>query len=355
MKEVFFTHGHLERIKRDVASGREPFAAAYAEMVKNAETALDQEALTVTRKGPGEHEYWTDSPYGGWNKVDGGPDKRDGEINPQADRGDYYAAIALDNAVRNLGLGYVFEGREDYAEKAVSLIRTWCLDPKTYMTPSLTNEQSPIELFITIPGIFLGGGLCEKSTAWKAGEWDAWLDWVKAFTVSVTERPFTNNFANWKNVLVSISAIVQDDPELLEHSFQAWRDLIPDQVGEDGHLTREIGRTKSLNYSTYGLNAMIQVAVIAEKRGVDLFGYTLDDGRGIERVLDFHVLYVVDSEAWPYEQISPYKGDNIALFELAHSWRQKDTYRAAVEKFGRPMFEHRVAGPVTLTNGVAFG
>ena len=73
-------------------------------MVKNAETALDQEALTVTRKGPGEHDYWTDSPYGGWNKVDGGPDSRDGQINPQADRGDYYAAIALDNAVRNLGL-----------------------------------------------------------------------------------------------------------------------------------------------------------------------------------------------------------------------------------------------------------
>ena len=251
-------------------------------------------------------------------------------------------------------MGYVFEGREDFAEKAVALIKTWCLAAKTHMTPTLTNGQSPIELFITIPGMFLGGGLCEKSTAWKPGEWDAWLDWVSTFTRSVTEKTFTNNFANWKNVLVSISAIVQDDPKLLKQSFDDWKALIPDQVGNDGHLTREIGRTKSLNYSTYGLNAMVQVATIAEKHGVDLFGYKLINGRGIELVLDYHAPYVVDSEAWPYEQILPYTGDNIALFELAFAWKQKHAYRNAIEKFGRPMFEDRIAGPVTLTHGVAF-
>ena len=355
MKEVFFKNSDLDRIKREVKGDKEPFVLAYAEMVRNAEEALGQEPVTVTRKGAGRHEYWTDSPYGGWNKVDGGVDNRDGQINPQADRGDYYAAIALDNAVRNLGLGYVFEGRDEFAEKAVSLIRTWCLDSETCMRPELTNGQSPIELFITIPGMFLGGGLCDTSSAWQAGEWDAWLDWVKAFTTSVTEREFTNNFANWKNVLVAISAIVQDDSILLREGFDNWKALIPEQVGEDGHLTREIGRTKSLNYSTYGLNAMIQTAVIAEKQGVDLFGYKLEDGRGLEQVLDYHTPFVVDPDSWPYEQITPYKGDNIALFELAFSWNQKDSYRRAVEKWGRPMFEHRIMGPVTLTHGVAFG
>lgn len=354
MKEIFFTKEDVDRVKREVKGGKEPFVSAYAEMIGNAENALGQEPLTVSGRGPDRHEYWTDSPYGGWNKVDGGPDKRDGQINPQADRGDYYAAIALDNAVRNLGLGYVFEGRDEFAEKAVSLIRSWCLDPERYMTPELTNGQSPIELFITIPGMFLGGGLCETSPAWKVGEWDAWLDWVRSFTISVTQREFVNNFANWKNVLVAVSAIVQDDSSLLRDCFECWKALIPDQVGEDGHLTREIGRTKSLDYSTYGLNAMIQTAVIAEKHGVDLFGYRLEDGRGLERVLDYHAPYVVDPGQWPFEQIAPYKGDNIALFELAYAWKQEDGYRQAIEKWGRPMFEHRIMGPVTLTHGVAF-
>lgn len=349
MREIFFKQEDIPRIKARVEAGDEPWASAYVQAMELADKAMGQEPVTVTRKGPGRHEYWTDSPYGGWNKVDGGKDTRDGQINPQADRGDYYAAIALENAVRDLGIGYVFTREEQYAEKAVSLMRTWCLDPETYMAPELTNGQSPIELFVTIPGMFYGGGLCEGATAWKSGEWEAWLGWVGDFTESVTEREFTNNFANWRVVLLAISAILRDDDAGLNAAFDAWRALIPDQVAEDGHLVREIGRTKSLDYSTYALNAMVLTATIAGLHGVDLYGYEVE-GKSLERVLDYHAPYVVDADGWPYEQIAPYKGDNIALFELAYAWKAKASYGSAVEKWGRPMYEHRIGGPVTLTN-----
>ncbi|HAA76621.1 TPA: hypothetical protein DCE37_16025 [Candidatus Latescibacteria bacterium] len=351
MKEIFFGQDDLARIQCEVEAGNEPWAAAFAHAMELAKKAMDQEPVTVTRKGPGRHEYWTDSPYGGWNKVDGGKDTRDGQINPQADRGDYYAAIALENAVRDLGIAYVFTDDEQYAEKAVSLIRTWCLDSETYMSPELTNGQSPIELFVTIPGMFYGGGLCERSSAWASGEWDAWLDWVDAFSKSVTSREFTNNFANWKAALFAISAIVRSNDAELDEAFQGWRDLIPDQVADGGHLTREIGRTKSLDYSTYALNVMVLTASIAVRRGGDLFTANID-GKGLEQVLDFHAPFVVDAEAWPYEQIAPYKGDNIALYELAYAWQQKPEYKAAIDKWDRPMYEHRIGGPVTLTNGI---
>ncbi|MBS11365.1 MAG: hypothetical protein CME19_07170 [Gemmatimonadetes bacterium] len=351
MKDIFFGQDDLARVKREVEAGNEPWVTAYTHAMELADKALSQEPVTVTRKGPGRHEYWTDSPYGGWNKVDGGKDTRDGQINPQADRGDYYAAIALENAVRDLGIAYVFSDDEQYAEKAVSLIRTWCLNSETYMSPELTNGQSPIELFVTIPGMFYGGGLCENSSAWSNGEWDAWLDWVDAFSKSVTAREFTNNFANWKVVLLAISAIVRSNDAELGEAFQMWRDLIPDQVADDGHLVREIGRTKSLDYSTYALNAMVLTASIAARRGVDLFTEDVD-GKGLEQVLDYHAPFVVDAEAWPYEQIAPYKGDNIALYEQAYAWQQKSEYKAAIDKWDRPMYEHRIGGPVTLTNGV---
>ena len=71
-------------------------------------------------------------------------------------------------------------------------------------------------------------------------------------------------------------------------------------------------------------------------------------------MLDYHAPYVVDPGQRTYEQIAPYKGDNIALFELAYAWKQRGSYRQAIEKWGRPMFEHRIMGPVTLTHGVAF-
>ena len=352
MKEIFFGQDDVLRIKREVEAGNEPYASAYKHVVELASKAMEQEPVTVTCKGPDRHEYWTDSPYGGWKKADGTTETRDGQINPDSDRGDYYAAIALENAVRDLGIAYVFEQDEQYADKAVALIRTWCLSSETYMTPELTNGQSPIELFVTIPGMFYGGGLCESASAWQPGEWDAWLDWVSKFTTSVTEREFTNNFANWKVVLMAISAIVRDDVSDLNCAFDEWRGLVPDQVADDGHLKREIGRTKSLNYSTYAVNAMVLTAAIAARRGVDLYGYSID-GLSLEMVLDYHAPYVVNSEAWPYEQIVPYKGYNIALFELAYAWKQKETYRQAIERWERPMYEHRIGGPITLTNGLA--
>lgn len=351
MIEIFFGQDDVTRIKSDIESGKEPWASAYSDAKARAEKALGQEHVTVTRKGPGRHEYWTDAPYRGWSKVDGGKDTRDGQINPKADRGDYYAAIALENAVRDLGIAYVFDGDEKYAKKAVGLIRTWCLDSETYMSPELTNGQSPIELFVTIPGMFYGAGLCHDSSVWNDGEWDAFLDWVTQFTHSVGEREFTNNFANWQNVLLAIAALLREDGHALQDAFERWRAFIPDQVGEDGHLTREIGRTKALDYSTYALNAMVLTATIAARKDVDLFGYEVD-GKSLEKVLDYHAPYVVNLDSWPYEQIAPFKGANMALYELAYSRNSKPAYAAAVEKWGRPMYEDRIGGPVTLTNGI---
>lgn len=104
---LFFDGERLDQIKAHVAAGDEPWATAHAAMVANADKALEQPVVTV--QGGGPHIYRTQSPYGGWQKVDAsGPDTRDGQINPQADRSDYYAAIAMDNAVRNLGLGWAF-------------------------------------------------------------------------------------------------------------------------------------------------------------------------------------------------------------------------------------------------------
>ncbi|NOX76666.1 MAG: hypothetical protein GXP17_08690 [Gammaproteobacteria bacterium] len=60
---------------------------------------------------------------------------RDGQINPNADRGDYEAAIKLGDAVQDLGLAYAFTGEAKYADKAIGLIRGWSLDSTTRMKP----------------------------------------------------------------------------------------------------------------------------------------------------------------------------------------------------------------------------
>jgi hypothetical protein len=309
----------------------------------------------VTRKGAGRHDYWTDPPYRGWNKVDkSGADVRDGQINPESDRGDYMAAIALDNAVRNLGLAYAFTGDAVYAKKVVELLRVWCVDEKTYMEPKLTNGQSHIELYITMPGMIYGGFLVLESGVWDGGVQKRWLDWVRAFSENARGVTHKNNFENWRLVLLSTVGVTLGDQTLLDEVFTQWRSIIDWQMSPEGWMVHETGRTKSLDYSTYALNAMSLTAELARQQGVDLYGYTLDDGRGLEFTLDHHAPFVIHPETWPHEQIAPYKGDNAAIFELAYARFQKPEYKAAIEKWGRPMFEKRIAGPVTLTHGVAF-
>lgn len=352
---MFVSKEEIAAIQKRVRDGQEPWQSAYVQMVNTAERALEQEPVTVTRKGKGRHEYWTDPPYRGWSQVDStGPDSRDGQINPEADRGDYMAAIALDNAVRNLGLAYAFTGEEHYAQKAIELLRVWCVDEKTHMEPALTNGQSPIELYITMPGMIYGGYLVLNYDGWDGGIRKGWLDWVRAFSNNVREAEHKNNFENWRLVLLSTAAVTLNEGALLSQVFDRWRSIIDWQMSLEGWMVHEIGRTKSVDYSTYALNAMSQTAEIARQQGVDLYGYKLDDGRGLEFTLDHHAPYVVHPETWPHKQIAPYKGDNAAIFELAYTRFQKPEYKAVIERWGRPMFEKRIMGPVTLTHGMAF-
>lgn len=352
---MFINQERIAEIRKCVQGGLEPWLSAYVKLMADADRALEQAPVTVTRKGDGRHDYWTDPPYRGWSKVDkSGPDARDGQINPESDRGDYMAAIALDNSVRHLGLAYAFTNDAVYAKKAVELLQVWCVNEKTYMEPKLTNGQSPIELYITMPGMIYGGYWVLDSGVWDSGMRAGWLEWVRAFSDQVRGAEHKNNFENWRLVLLATAGVVLKDQALLNEVFEQWRSIIGWQMSPEGWMVHETGRTKSLDYSTYALNAMSLTAEIAYQQDVDLYGYKLEDGRGLEFTLDHHASFVVKPETWPYEQIAPYKGDNAAIFELAYARFQKPEYKAVIERWGRPMFEKRIAGPVTLTHGVAF-
>ena len=163
----------------------------------------------------------------------------------------------------------------------------------------------------------------------------------------------TNNFENWRLVLISSASVIADDTGSRQYAFDRWKAIIPDQVNTDGSMIRELGRTNSLTYSTYAVSAMVQTAEIARHYGVDLYNYKLPDGRGLENVLDFHVPYIIDPSTWPYKQTNPYKGDNAAVYELAYSFKQKSSYSDVINKWKRPMYEMRVIGPITLTHANA--
>lgn len=359
---TYLNAAEIATIRARVKAQDEPWKTAYDRMISEANQALSQGPYSLTYNGgssdSGGAKFETQLPYCGWTAVDGQkPDCRDGKTNPDADRQDYEQAIALGKAVSTLGLAYQFVSEDQdtnqYAEKALSLIRTWCIDAETRMSPHFTNNQSRIELSVSLPGLLYGADLIDDYTDWPSAEKAQFETWVRRMAQSALSWHKPNNFENWRVHLIALAGSLLKDESLLNYAFGRYKEMIPLQMDETGRMTQELNRTTSLNYSLYALNAMTQTAELAKHQGVDLYDYTTDDGIGLKRSLDYHAQFATSKtpDNWPYQQISPLEADqNVALYEMAYAHWREPAYLAVINYWGRPMTERRVHWNITLTH-----
>jgi len=342
---MYLSADEIAAIKEKVNAGQAPWRSAYDRMISDANTALNQSPVSVTAAGKNNcsgtvNLYCTEPPYDTTN----------------ADRSDYMAILAFGRAVRNLGLGYAFTGNTAYADKAIALIRAWVLDPATYMAPAFSNRQSQIEIYITLPGAFYGADLIWNYSGWDATEKTAFLDWVRTISneAILQPDPTRKNFSNWRDVLVIAAGVLLEDTSLINFAVEEYKELIPYQISSIGLMKEEYGRQTGLSYSLYAINAMTQTAEIARHQGIDLYNFRISDGRGLELALDYHQGFAMNPSTWPYKQVGGFNGDNTELYELVYSRFQKPAYLSVVNKYGRPMYEKRVIGAITLTHGNQF-
>jgi len=283
-------------------------------------------------------------------------------------RYDYSAAIAVGRAVRTLGLAYALTNdqtkKDEYAEKAIKIIKVWTVDDATKMNPKFQGcnnffDQSWIDLSITMPGMFYGTDLIWDSPKWNnyPGVKDKFKTWIsdliqsaRTCTKFASTTGTVNNLGNWRLLFIASASALIDDTTNLQYAFDTFKRLIPLQIDAQGKIKNELDRPTSLSYSLYAINAMIQTAEIARHRGVDLYNYKLPDGRGLEKALDTHAQYAANPSSWPHRQDRAYDGANTALYELAYKYKQKSVYMSAINRWGRPMYEIRTMGPVTLTH-----
>ncbi|MEM8535109.1 MAG: alginate lyase family protein, partial [Chloroflexota bacterium] len=348
---VFISASDIAAIKSQVQANNEPWKSSYNRVLSDANAALDKGPYHVAKNGGpnGGRDYRTELPYCGWKRVDGkDPDCRDGQINPQADRRDYEEAINFGAAVRDLGLAYAFTNDERYAQRAAYLIRVWAIDSDTRMSPKYTDNQSRIELSITMPGAFYGADLIRGSSSWPQNEQDAFEDWVDDF-LGTSRWTASNNFEIWRLVTIASGGAFLNDQSELNYAFDRYKQVLPSHIGEQGQMTQELGRTKSLTYSLYSLNALTQIAEIASHNGVNLYDYT-SGGRGLKTALDYHAPFSIDQSSWSRQQISPIESRDISHYEMAYNHFGEGRYLQVLQEWGRPLFERRTMGWVTLTH-----
>jgi alginate lyase len=322
----------LTRARASLLSGDTTLRLALERLLSDAERALAAAPSSVTQKkrvppSGDRHDYMSLGPY--WwpdsTKANGLPYvRRDGQRNPETlDDYDAPRLKQMTDAVMALALAYYFTGKEPYATQAGHLLRVWFLAPKTRMNPRLTFAQA-------IPGITEGRGigiietrglirlldaikLIEPCASWTSDDrreirqWmSAYLDWLLTSRNGQDERAAKNNHGTWYDAQAAALALFLGRPALTRQIVaESKTRRIALQIRPDGRQPLEEARTRSLDYSIFNLEALIQLAELGRRVGVDLWRYEAPNGSSIRKALDYLATYADTTRKWASEQITP--------------------------------------------------
>ena len=325
----------LARAKASVSRGDSALRPAFERLLNDAERALVAGPFSVTEKkrlppSGDRHDYMSLAPY--WwpdsTKPNGLPYVRhDGRRNPETlDDYDAPRLKQMMDAVTTLALAYYFSGEDRYAVHGAQLLRAWFIDSSTRMNPRLTYAQA-------IPGITPGRGigiietrglvrlldaikLLDSSTTWTASDrrairaWmSAYLDWLLTSSSGKDEQAAKNNHGSWYDAQTAALALFLGRPALTRRIVDASKTRrIAVQIRPDGRQPLEEARTRSLDYSIFNLEALMQLAELGQKVGVDLWTYQAPSGASIRHALDYLAAFADTTNKWHGEQITPIDG-----------------------------------------------
>jgi hypothetical protein len=329
-------------------------AATMKALRDRADRALQEGPFTIVNKpktppGGDRHDYSSLAPYF-WpdpDKPDGLPYiRKDGRRNPEVSKYDAPLLVRMSNAAGDLALAYYLSGDERYAEHTAKLLRVWFLDAETFMRPHLKYAQF-------VPGVDDGRGtgildsralvevadavgLLHGSKHWtkqdQAGmeKWFAeYLSWMRTSKNGQDEDRAANNHGTWYDVQVTAFSLFVGERDGARKVLEASKTRrIAKQIEPDGSQPLEETRTKSFDYSAFNLEALIDLAMLADQVGVDLWHFETKDGRSIRRALDYLIPYATGEKEWKHEQIEKAKFADLAPL-----------LRRAAVAYGEPKYE----------------
>lgn len=307
---------------------------AYQRLIKQAERTLTTPDYSVTYKqylppSGDKHDYVSLSRY--WwadtTKVDGIPYiYRDGESNPELDKYDRNRLGEMCDAVNTLSLAYFYSHNEQYAQKAVQLIRTWFINKATRMNPNLNYSQfipgvnhskgQAIGLIDTYSFVTLLNSIqllntSKNYTRKDKKELQKWftefINWFVASESGQKERAAKNNHGTCFDIqLLTYYLFVEKKTEAYQLIDTFAEKRIYRQIKPDGTQPHELWRTLAYHYSNYNLEFITDFLITAKSVGKDYYAESPEIKARYLKAFDFLIQYLgKDREAWkPYLQIS---------------------------------------------------
>lgn len=322
-------------------------------ILKRADEALKVAPISITASRArlsegGPHDFYSNGDY--WwpdpNKPDGLPYiQRDGQSNPQNFSAHRLALRNMRDAVAALAAAYALDGQEKYAQKAIGLLKVFFLDEATKMNPSLLYAQA-------IPGRFSGRGIGIIDTLHLAEvppailalsrsrvmtpeilaglkKWFGdYAQWMTTHKYGLDEMNAKNNHSVAFMVQLASFATLTGDTVKLDLCRQRYQEVfVPQQMAADGSFPQELRRTKPYGYSIFQLDNMAILCQLLSTERDNLWTYTLPDGRGIRKAVEYLYPFLQDKSKWPHkpdvEHFESWPVRQPALLFGAHAFNEK--------------------------------
>lgn len=348
---LFFSDREAQDLRAAVER-QDPRVLPAAERVRQAaDRRLKQGPWSVTTARPkdttaGAHDFYSEGPY--WWPDPKAPGaayvRRDGQVNPDRFTTNDNDMRSMSEAVCELGAAAWLFRDQRYADHAARILRTWFVDPATRMTPHLEFGQAirgvttgrGTGIIDSTPLIWAAQGLAflERSGMWSGPDRDAvrqwfadYLTWMTTSPKGLDEKNSGNNHSTWWAAQVAAYAIYGGDAARQAMVWDFYRGfLVPGQFKPDGSAPKEEARTRSLSYSAMNLNAYSLLCLLAERQGVDLWGFQAPTGASVARAVAYLAPFVSKPPNWTHQQITPYKPGDAYFLAVVGRGLQRPEY-----------------------------
>jgi hypothetical protein len=199
--------------------------------------------------------------------------------------------------------------------------------------------------FVFAADLLAGTGYLDDA---KVERLRAWLRDVILPTASELDN-------NWGDAGTFTRIVLTDylgDQDGFDEAIAKWRQLL-DLVKPDGHIPAEVAREEGgLGYTQEALDYKVAVALIAGRRGVDLWSQQGAGGGSLKGAVDYLARYMKDPDRWPWHSRVRRWGSS-AFWELAYNhWQDPDYTALVLERRPHGVAGHSAVRWTTLTNGL---
>ncbi len=255
-------------------------------------------------------------------------------------------------AAYGLAMAYVATGDVTYAEAASRYLMAWATTTRT-MRNTCKDRGCQTSLIISrnAPAFVFAADLIAPSGAMTAADETIFRTWLRDVILpTASERD--NNWGDAGTFTrIALNAYLGDTAGF-DAAIARWREMV-DFLPADGHIPEEVRRGSSgIMYTQEALQYKIGAAVIAARRGINLWDYQGKSGGTLRGAIDYLVSFFHQADRWPWDDHSEFPRPS-PMWELVYEhWPDARYVELLMQE--RPFSEdaHSAIRWTTISNGI---